>query len=304
MELRQLRSLLAVRDNDFNVSRAAELLHLVQPAVSQHLKLLEEQLSTPLFLRRGKRLTGLTEVGERVVEHARSALQAEANILAVGEDATEQGQGLLRIGATHTQARYVLPPVIRHFREAYPDVDVQIHQGNPGQLVEMAIRDAVDISICTEALAQHPELDAIDSYQWNRCLIATQGHPVFDDPTLSLAHLSQFPLITYVFGFSGRGHLNQAFLDQGLRPRIALSAADTDVIKTYVREGLGIGIIADLAYEAKEDADLECRDLSHLFQWETTKIAYHRNKYLKKHEQRFIDIFQQEAQRVTARPSR
>lgn len=300
MELRQLRSLLTVCDNDFNVSRAAELLNIVQPAVSQHLKQLEEQLSTPLFLRRGKRLNGLTPAGEKVARYAREALRAEANILSIGDELEQPGRGLLRIGATHTQARYVLPPVIRHFNRAYPDVDVQIHQGNPQQLVDMAVRNAVDISICTEALAQHPELDAVDSYRWNRCVIASHGHPVFKVSTIQLKHLAQYPLITYVFGFSGRGHLNQAFTAQSLQPRIALSAADTDVIKTYVREGLGIGIIADLAYDEEEDRDLERRDLSHLFQWETTRIAYHRNKYLKKCEQEFIDIFQKESRQISA----
>lgn len=302
MELRQLRSLIAICDNDFNVTRAAELLNIVQPAVSQQLKQLEEQLGAPLFVRRGKRLSALTPAGEKVLEYARVVLQAEANILSVGSEASRRGSGLLRIGATHTQARYVLPPVIRHFSRTYPEVDVQIHQGNPQQLVNMVLRDAVDISICTEALAQHPELDAIDSYRWNRCLIAPQGHPVFAGEVVTLADLCQFPLITYVFGFSGRGHLNQTFLEANLQPRIALSAADTDVIKTYVREGLGIGIIADLAYDEREDKDLQRCDLSHLFPWETTKIAFHRNKYLKQHEQRFIDIFQEEALSIANQP--
>ncbi|CAG0911395.1 unnamed protein product, partial [Cyprideis torosa] len=171
-----------VCDKEFNVSQAAEHLHIVQPAVSQHLKQLEDQLGLPLFVRRGKRLNALTPAGEKVLGYARAAVAAEANIVAVGQDHAEDGQGVLRLGATHTQARYVLPPVLRHFNRAFPRVDVQIHQGNPRELVDMALKDRVDISVCTEALAQHPDLAAIDSYRWNRCVIAQPDHPVFKQP--------------------------------------------------------------------------------------------------------------------------
>lgn len=301
MELRQLRSLIMLVESDFSVSRAAKQLHLVQPAVSQHLKQLEEELGTGLFVRHGKRLVGLTETGEKVLHYARATVAGAANVLAVGRDHVEDDKGVLRIGATHTQARYVLPPVIRKFREAYPAVDVQIHQSSPLQLTEMVVNDSVDLAICTEALDRHPGLTTIPSYRWNRCLIALPGHPILDARPIVLETLCEYPLITYVFGFTGRGRLNDTFALEGLHPRVVLSAADTDVIKTYVREGLGVGIIADLAYQDDQDADLRLRDLSHLFSAEVTKIAYARDKYMRLFQQRFIDLFQEESGRIARR---
>lgn len=298
MELRQLRSLTVLVESDYNVSRAASRLNLVQPAVSQHLKQLEEELGTRIFQRQGKRLVGLTEAGEKVLHYARATLAGAANLLAVGRDQVEEDKGVLRIGATHTQARYVLPPVIRSFRENYPAVEVQIHQANPLQLVEMAVNDALDLAICTEALDNQPGLTTIPSYRWNRCLIALPDHPALAVRPITLDTLCEYPLVTYVLGYTGRGHLSDTFARDGLRPHVVLSATDTDVIKTYVREGLGVGIIADLAYQAGEDSDLGVRDLSHLFPAEVTKIAYPKDKYLRRFQERFIELFQQEAIRI------
>jgi LysR family transcriptional regulator, cys regulon transcriptional activator len=294
MELRQLRSLVTLVEVRFNVSRTAERLHLVQSAVTQHLKQLEAELGTRLFVRHGKRLVGLTEVGEQVFRHACEALRQTGNILAVGRDHLEEERGVLRLGATHTQARYVLPPVIRRFAAAYPAVELQIHQGTPGQLVDMALRDLVDLAICTEALAEEIALQTIPCYRWNRCLIAPRSHPLLDRDAVTLADLCDCPIITYVFGFTGSGSFSETFARAGLRPKVVLSAADTDVIKTYVREGLGVGIIAAIAYQPEEDADLGTRDLSDLFPWEVTKIAYARDKYLRKYHQHFVDIFKDE----------
>jgi len=294
MELRQLRSLATLVDQDFNVSRAAEQLNLVQPAVSQHLKQLETELGFSLFQRHGKRLTGLSQQGKEVLRYTRQVLSAAANLSAIGDEHQQQNHGVLRIGATHTQARYVLPPVIHLFRQIYPEVEIRLHQGTPTQLVSMAIRDQVDLAICTEALDKSAELSFKSIYRWNRCLIAPPQHPIFQHRQITLKQLCNYPLITYIFGFTGRGNLNQTFQQADLQPKIALSAADTDVIKTYVREGLGIGIIADLAFNAKDDDDLQKRDLSHLFPWETTKIAYLKEKYLRTFQHRFIELFQQE----------
>jgi LysR family transcriptional regulator, cys regulon transcriptional activator len=298
MELRQLRSLVALAESGFSVSRAAQRLHLVQPAVSQHLRLLEEELGTPLFLRRGKRLLGFTEAGEKVLLHARSTLADAANILAIGRDHVAEARGVLRIGTTHTQARYVLPPVLRQFNQTYPEVEVQIHQGTPAQLVEMALADQVDFAICTEAIGEHPGLTTLPSYRWNRCLIAPPGHPVFEHRPITLGVLCEYPMITYVAGFTGRGSLSGSFAKVGLRPKVVIGAADTDVIKTYVREGMGIGIIAHLAFQKGVDGDLETRDLSHLFPWEVTRIAHAKGKYVRRFQQRFVDLFQQEADRI------
>ncbi|TVQ89476.1 MAG: LysR family transcriptional regulator [Chromatiaceae bacterium] len=291
MELRQLRSLVILAETGFSVTRTAERLHLVQSAVTQHLKQLEAELGARLFVRQGKRLVGLTEVGAEVLRYAREALRQTGNIAAVGCEQRAADQGVLRLGVTHTQARYVLPPVIRRFAAAYPAVELELHQGTPGQLVEMALRDLVDLSICTEALGEEAGLRAIPCYRWNRVLIAPGGHPLLTVPTVTLGDLCAWPLVTYVFGFTGRGHFSAAFERVGLQPRVVLGAADTDVIKTYVREGLGVGIIAALAYQPAEDADLQQRDLSALFPWETTKIAYARDKHLRRYHHRFIELF-------------
>lgn len=298
MELRQLRSLVALVESGFSVSRAALALHLVQPAVSQHLKQLEEELGTRLLQRRGKRMLGLTEAGEQVLRHARRALADTASIQAVGQNYRGERAGVLRIGTTHTQARYVLPSAIRHFRDGYPEVEVEIHQGSPRQLVALLQQDAVDTAICTEALADYAELETAPCYRWNRCLIARLDDPLLERRPLTLELLNEVPLVTYVVGFTGRSRFNEAFAREGLRPRVVLSAADTDVIKTYVREGLGIGVIADLAYEVDQDRDLGMRNLEHLFPPESTRIAWGRDKYLRSFQRDFIELFQQESVRV------
>lgn len=295
MELRQLRSLAALADADFSVSRAAERLRLVQPAVSQHLRQLETELGFPLFERNGRRLTGLTAAGEQVLRHARGSLAEASNILAIGRDHQRDDAGVLRIGTTHTQARYLLPPAIRRFREAFPRVDVQIHQGTPRELAELAVQDRVDVAVCTEVIGSHPALAATPCYRWNRCLIAPPDHPILDARPLTLELLAGVPLITYVPGFTGRGRISDAFARDGLAPRIVLAAADSDVIKTYVREGLGVGIIAALAWRAGEDGDLGVRDLAHLFPWEVARVAHLRGKHLRRFQQRFVEILQEEA---------
>jgi LysR family cys regulon transcriptional activator len=298
MEFRQLNSLISLVENDFSVSRAAERLHLVQPAVSQHLKQLEEELGVRLFQRNGKRLTGLTKAGEQVLHYARKILSDAENILAVGQEHMAEERGVLRLGTTHTQARYVLPPILRHFSGNYPSVELQILEGNPRELVDMAAANKVDFAICTEEMGRHPELSSIDCNRWNRCLIAPKDHPVLAQELVTLKTLCRYPLITYVAGFTGRGHIEATFRRARLTPHVVLSATDTDVIKTYVREGMGIGIIAELAYEREKDTDLAMRPLNHLFPWELTRIGYRRDKYLLTYQRRFIDIFQEISSRM------
>lgn len=292
MKLKALHSLVSLVDNDFNVSRTAEQLFLVQPAVSQHIQRLEQELGTQLFVRHGKRLIGLTETGETIVQYARKVLAETRNIIEVGREHVEQASGVLRIGTTHTQARYVLPPVIKAFNKAYPKVELQIHQGSPQQLEEMALDDLVDFSMCTEILGENPQLTTVHCYKWNRSLIARHGHPILERKRITLKTLSQYPIITYVRGFTGRSHFSTTFAIAGLKPRVVLSATDTDVIKTYVREGMGVGIIASMAYTPKQDRDLELRDLSKLFPWEVTVIAYPKGKYLRHYQQHFIELIQ------------
>ncbi|MEJ2620223.1 MAG: LysR substrate-binding domain-containing protein [Candidatus Thiodiazotropha sp.] len=293
MELRQLNSLVALEASGFNVTLAAKQLFLVQSAVSQHLAQLEQELGTQLFMRKGKRLIGLTAAGEEVLGYARQALAIRENILDVGREHVEEGSGLLRIGTTHAQACYVLPTVIRAFRKIFPQVNLQINQGTPQQLVELAATDRVDFSICTEELGEHSSLTAIPCYRWNRSLIALKGHPVLSEKPLSLEQICNYPLITYTFGFTGANHMQTTFARAGLQPNVVLTAADTDVIKTYVREGMGIGMIASMAYSAEQDRDLETRDLSHMLPWETTWVAYHKDKYLRRYQKKFIDLLEQ-----------
>ncbi|MEW8341843.1 MAG: LysR substrate-binding domain-containing protein [Candidatus Thiodiazotropha taylori] len=293
MELRQLTSLVALEESGFNVTLAAKQLFLVQSAVSQHLAQLEHELGTQLFMRKGKRLIGLTAAGEQDLNYARQALAIRENILDVGREHVEEGSGLLRIGTTHTQACYVLPAVIRAFRKQFPQVNLQINQGTPQQLVELVVTDRVDFSICTEELGEHSTLTAIPCYRWNRSLIALKGHPVLSEKPLSLERICNYPLITYTFGFTGANHMQTTFARAGLQPNVVLTAADTDVIKTYVREGMGVGLIASMAYSPDLDPDLETRDLSHMLPWETTWVAYHKDKYLRRYQKRFIDLLEQ-----------
>lgn len=291
MEFKQLKTLQALVTNDFSVSRTAKQLFLVQSAVSQQMIRLERELETEIFVRKGKRLTGLTRFGQQVVDEATRALRAIDNIRLLAEDARNDGQGILRIGCTHTQARYMLPPVIRGFNRAYPGIELQIHQGNPKQLVTWAENDEVDFSICTEELDQSGQLQSVACYRWNRCLIAPPGHPLMSANEVTLADLCAYPIITYVLGFTGRKHFNERFAQAGLKPDIVLSAADTDIIKAYVQDGLGIGVIASMAYDEATDSQWGERDLSHLFGWETTRIAFQKNKRIRRYQQTFIELF-------------
>ena len=292
MDLKQLRSLVTLAECDFNVSHTAKSLHLVQSAVSQHLSRLEDELGLHLLVRHGKRITGLTAQGELVIEHARRSLAAAESIRAIGQDQAREISGVLRIGTTHTQARYVLPALLRRYRERFPGVDLQLHQASPQQLAEMLLRDQVDIAICTEGLDRHPGLSSISCYRWNRVLVAPHGHPLLAVRPLSLERLCAEPIVTYVYGFTGSSHFRTTFARQGLSPEVVLSAADSDVIKTYVREGLGVGIIADVAYQAAADSDLGARPLDHLFPWEVTRLAYLRDRFLSQYQLAFVELFQ------------
>jgi DNA-binding transcriptional LysR family regulator len=291
MDFKQLQTMMTLINNDFSVSRTAERLFLVQSAVSQQMIRLEQELEQDLFVRKGKRLTGLTDFGREVQREAARALRAMANIQLLAEESRNDAEGILRIGCTHTQARYILPPVIRAFNQSYPGIELQIHQGNPKQLVAWAANDEVDFSICTEELAQSGQLESIACYRWNRSLIAPPDHPLLQLDEITLDDLCRYPIITYVLGFTGRQHFNECFARAGLKPEIVLSAADTDIIKAYVQDGLGVGVIASMAYDDTSDCLWQQRDLSHLFDWEITRIAYQKNKLIRRYQQVFIELF-------------
>ncbi len=291
MKLQQLRFVREVARNGLNVSTAAQSLNTAQPGVSSQIRQLEDELGIDIFLRHGKRLTGLTEPGYQVVAMIERVLQDAESIKRVAEEFSQQETGSLSIATTHTQARYSLPPAIKRFTEQYPKVSLSIHQGNPTQICQYVLSGEADIAIATEAIATYDELATLPCYDWNRCVIAPPDHPLFADESLTLESLSQYPIITYDYAFAGRSKINKAFSDQGLTPDIVLTAIDSDVIKTYVELGLGVGILASVAFSAERDTTLNAIDASHLFETSTVRIGIRRGSYLRSYIYDFARYF-------------
>lgn len=291
MKLQQLRFLVEVARSGLNVSEAAEALFTSQPGVSKQIKLLEDELGVVVFERSGKRLTGITEPGKRVLEIAGRILQEVCNIKRVGEEYAGGDSGSLVIATTHTQARYALPAVVKSFVEKHPNVRLSMHQGSPTQIAEWTIKGEADIAIATEALDQFPQLVMLPCYQWGHSMIAPDGHPVLAEKSISLATLARWPLITYDPAFSGRSRINKAFERAHLTPNIVLAAIDADVIKTYVGLGLGLGIIASMAFDPVRDQGLQAVDVERLFGSNTTRIGLRRGTYLRRYEYDFIELF-------------
>lgn len=291
MKLQQLRYLLEVSRCGLNVSEAAEALSTSQPGVSKQIKLLEDELKLVVFERSGKRLSAVTEPGKRVLEIAERILREMDNIKRVGEEYAEGESGSLVIATTHTQARYALPSVVVSFIERHPKVRLSMHQGSPTQIAEWTIKGEADIAIATEALDQYPQLVMLPCYQWEHCVIAPQGHPILAEKTLTLTELARWPLITYDPAFAGRSRINKAFERAQLTPNVVLAAIDADVIKTYVGLGLGLGIIARMAYDPVRDLGLQAQDAAHLFGSNTTRIGLRRGNYLRQYDYDFIGLF-------------
>lgn len=292
MKLHQLRYICAVTDRGLNVSEAAEALHTSQPGVSKQIRLLEEELGVPIFIRSGKRLTALSEPGVEVVRAARRVLREVANIRSIGSDYCSDESGALTIATTHTQARYVLPPVVSEFRQRHPGVRLQIRQGNPEQICEMARSGEVDLAIATEAVPASDGLVALPCYRWHHCVVVPPGHPLlaYTRP-LELGDLAAHPIITYDFAFAGRSQLQQTFEQAGLEPQIALTALDADVIKTYVELGLGVGLLANVAFDAQRDVNLRMIDTSHLFPASTTWMGMRKGSYQRSYVYEFMTLF-------------
>ena len=291
MNLQQIRYLCAVVDHGLNVSAAAEALYTSQPGISKQIRQLEEELGVPIFIRQGKRLTALTAGGAVAVATARRALQELNNLKRVGAEFKAEDEGTLAIATTHTQARYVLPPVLKRFAERYPKVRLLLHQGNPLQVAEQTARAEVDVGIATEALGDFPELVTLPCYTWNRVVLAPKGHPLATGKTLTLESLARYPIVTYDFSFTGRSQINAAFTAKGLTPNVVLTALDSDVIKTYVESGFGVGIIAQMAYDPARDQQFERIDASHLFGASTTRLALRRGVYARGFVYEFISLF-------------
>ena len=291
MKLQQLRYLVEVARCGLNVSEAAETLYTSQPGISKQVKLLEDELGVIVFERSGKRLTAVTEPGKRVLEIAGRILREVDNIKRVGEEYAGGDSGSLVIATTHTQARYALPEVVKQFVERHPRVRLSMHQGSPTQIAEWTIKGEADIAIATEALDQYPQLIMLPCYQWGHCVIAPDGHPILAEHGISLQTLARWPLITYDPAFSGRSRINRAFERASLSPNVVLAAIDADVIKTYVNLGLGLGIIASMAYDPVRDNGLKAIDASHLFGLNTTRLGLRRGTYLRRFEYDFIELF-------------
>ncbi len=292
MNLQQIRYLCAVVDHGLNVSDAADALYTSQPGISKQIRQLEEELGLSVFVRQGKRLASMTPAGEVVVATARRALREILNMKRVAEEYRAEDTGTLAIATTHTQARYVLPKVLSEFASRYPKVRVVLHQGNPHQVAEQAANGEADVAIATEALAEYPQLVSLPCYTWNRCVIVQKGHPLAKAKgKLTLEALAKWPIVTYDFAFTGRSQINAAFAAQQLEPNIVLSALDADVIKTYVELGMGVGIVAQMAYDPRKDLAFERIEASHLFQQAVTRLAIRRGVFVRGYVYAFISMF-------------
>ncbi len=290
MKLHQLRYLHEVANQGLNITSAAEVLHTSQPGVSKQIQLFEDELGLQVFQRNGKRLTGITEPGSQVLALAARVILDVENIKRVGDEFSNIATGSFTIATTHTQARYKLPEAVKKFMKNYPQVKLNIHQGNPNQVAEQVANGEADIGIATEAISDYENLLCLPCYQWNRCVVVPHGHPLLAEGLLTLEKLAAYPLITYDFGFTGGTLVSKVFADAGLSPNVVLTAIDADVIKTYVSLGLGVGLLANMAYDTERDAHLAMIDVSHLFPDSTTYLGVRKDAFLRGYMYGFIEL--------------
>ncbi len=292
MKLQQLKYIVEVLNHNLNVSATAENLYTSQPGISKQVRMLEDELGVQIFGRSGKHLTHVTPAGKDIINISREILAKVESIKAVANEHTLPDQGKLNIATTHTQARYALPNVIQGFMQKYPKVSLHMHQGTPQQISDAAARGDADFAIATEALHLYSDLVMLPCYHWNRSIVVAKDHPLAQKQhNLTIEDVAAFPLITYVFGFTGRSELDKAFDKHGLEPQIVFTATDADVIKTYVRLGLGVGVVASMAIDEMKDNDLVVIDASHLFEASTTKIGFRKGTFLRSYMYDFIERF-------------
>lgn len=291
MNLQQLRYLNEIARRNLNISDAAAALYTSQPGISKQVKLLEEELGIEIFVRNGKRIAALTEPGKTILDIARRILHESDNLKQVGQEFQGQDSGQLILATTHTQARYALPPVVKQFIKRYPKVKLGLHQGNPTQIAEQVINREANIAIASESIMLFDELISLPCYDWHHCVVVPPKHPLLETKRLTLAKLAEHPIITYDFAFSGRSKIDEAFAAANIEPNIALTAIDADVIKTYVELGLGIGILAELAFIPERDRHLRKIEAAHLFKPTTTHLAIRRDEYLRGYIYDFIELF-------------
>lgn len=292
MKLQQLQFVHAVVKNKLNISVAAQKLHTSQPGISKQIRLFEEELGIEIFYRNSNRLLGITQAGQEIIRSIEKILFEIRNLKKTAEDKAHHHEGTLAIATTHTQARYALPEIIKKFKTRYPHVKIHIHQGNPTEISRMVLQGVADIAIATEAVSATEGLISFACYQWNRVVLTLPGHPLTRlNRPLQLADIATYPLITYDFAFAGRSVVNKVFEQEGLKPNVVLTAIDSDVIKTYVKLDLGIGLLANMAYSAQEDKDLVAIDAAHLFPDSTTSIGLRRGGFVRQFAYHFIELF-------------
>ena len=290
MKLHQLKYVHEVARQGLSISAAAEALHTSQPGVSKQIQMLEDELNLQIFQRNGKRLTGITEPGRHIVKLAATVMLEMQNIKRVGDEFSKVETGTLTIATTHTQARYKLPSVIKQFMTQYPHVKLNIHQGNPTQVTTQVASGEADIGIATEAISLDERLLCLPCYEWNRCLVVPKGHRLIDADPLTLSKIASYPLITYDFAFTGSNIVSKVFHDAGVMPNVVLTAIDADVIKTYVGLGLGVGLIANMAFDEERDKDLVRLDCSHLFPSSTTYLGVRKDTFMRGYLYGFIEL--------------
>lgn len=291
MTLQQLRYLLAIADCGLNITAAAERLYTSQPGISKQLKLLEQELGVQLFTRKGKSLAAITPAGIDVIGRARKIMREVDNIRSLASDLSGEEEGTLSIATTHTQARYVLPEIIGAFRELHPKVNLELHQGTAEQIAELVDAGRVDFAIATGSRELFPGLVLLPCYHWNRIVLVPKDHELATDKKPDLHSLAQFPLVTYVFSLTGESSFKKAFTEQGLEPDVVFTARDADVIKTYVRMGMGVGVVAAMAYECSDERDMRALDADGLFPRLTTWLGFRRDSVLRRYMVDFIGLF-------------
>lgn len=292
MTLKQLRYLVGIADSGLNITSAAERLFTSQPGISKQLKQLEAELGVQLFTRKGKSLAAITPAGREVIARARKILREVSNITSLASDLTAEVDGTLSIATTHTQARYVLPEVIRAFRERYPGVDLELHQGTSEQIAELVSTNKVDFAIATGSQDLFSHLTLLPIYDWHRIVLVPKQHPLAKQrKPLDLKTLAEYPLVTYVFSLTGESSFKRAFREEGLEPRVVFTARDADIIKTYVRMGMGVGVIASMAFECQDREDLVALDARGLFPKVTTWLGFPRDMVLRGFMVDFIHLF-------------
>lgn len=291
MKLQQLKYIVEVVNHNLNVSATAENLYTSQPGISKQVRLLEDELGIQIFERSGKHLTQVTPAGEHIVRIATEILSRVESIKAVAAEHTHPEMGTLNISTTHTQARYALPEVIKGFTKRYPRVSSHMHQGTPTQMSEAIAKGTANFAIATEALHLYQDAIMLPCYHWNRSIVVPKDHPLTKKEQVTIEDLAAYPLVTYVFGFTGRSELDSAFNRVGMTPKVVFTATDADVIKTYVRMGIGVGVIASMAVDKKQDTDLVAIDASHIFSASTTSIGFRRGTFLRSYMFDFMERF-------------